>query len=59
MLFGSILIGCSNETGTKWNESALFESGGYLMIGEKEQIGFIYDDNEVSRFYPNTEQKYM
>ncbi|CAG9622261.1 hypothetical protein BACCIP111883_03052 [Sutcliffiella rhizosphaerae] len=29
------------------------------MIGEKEQIGFIYDDNEVSRFYPNTEQKYM
>ena len=58
-IFGSILFGCSNETENKWEESALFESGGYQMIGEKGQIGFIYDDNEVTRFYPNKEQKYM
>lgn len=59
VVMGSILIGCSNETETKWKESALFESGGYTMIGEAGKIGFIYDDNEVTRFYPNKEQKYM
>jgi hypothetical protein len=57
VVFGFILIGCSNETEINWKESALFESGGYSMIGDKGQIGFIYDDEEVTRFYPNKEQK--
>lgn len=42
-----------------WNESSLFESGGYTMIGEEGRLGFIYDDGEEVRFYPNKVQKYM
>ncbi|BAK16731.1 uncharacterized conserved protein [Solibacillus silvestris StLB046] len=34
-----------------WNESSIFESGGYTMIGEEGRLGFIYDDSEVVRFY--------
>lgn len=42
-----------------WKESSLFKSGGYTMIGEKQRLGFIYENNEVVRFYPNKTQKYM
>lgn len=65
-------VGCTNknkETLTtneenknlvhNWNQSPLFKSGNYTMIGEKGRLGFIYDDSEVVRFYPNKTQKYM
>jgi hypothetical protein len=42
-----------------WIESSLFKYGNYTMIGEKGRLGFIYDDSEVLRFYPNKIQKYM
>ncbi|MEY2196994.1 hypothetical protein AB7942_30495 [Neobacillus sp. BF23-41] len=42
-----------------WNESSLFKAGNYTLIGEKGRLGFIYDDSEVLRFYPNKTQKYM
>ena len=43
-----------------WEESPLFESEGYKMIGKERRIGFIYDDeDEVVKFYPNKNQKYM
>ncbi|MEK4485657.1 hypothetical protein MHH81_08635 [Psychrobacillus sp. FSL H8-0484] len=29
------------------------------MIGEEGRLGFIYDDSEVLKFYPNKTQKYM
>lgn len=29
------------------------------MIGEEGRLGFIYDDGEVLRFYPDKVQKYM
>lgn len=29
------------------------------MIGEEGRLGFIYDDSEVTRLYPNKTQKYM
>lgn len=42
-----------------WQESAIFESNGYQMIGEEGRLGLIYDDDETMRFYPNKENKYM
>ncbi|MCM2674159.1 DUF4871 domain-containing protein [Alkalicoccobacillus plakortidis] len=51
-----LLAGCSES---EWNESEIFESGDFQMLGEENLIGFIYDDSEVTRFYPNKEQKYM
>lgn len=42
-----------------WNESSFFKAGNYTLIGEKGRLGFIYDDNDVLRFYPNKTQKYM
>ncbi|MBH0160519.1 DUF4871 domain-containing protein [Fictibacillus sp. 26RED30] len=51
-----VLVACNQDS---WKESTLFESGSYTMIGEKDKIGFIYDDSEVTRFFPNKEQKYM
>ncbi|KPB03922.1 hypothetical protein [Bacillus sp. CHD6a] len=59
IIFTSFLLGCTKETEIDWKESALFESGGYTMIGEQERIGFIYEDSDSVRFYPNKEQKYM
>ncbi|WP_010194794.1 hypothetical protein [Bacillus sp. m3-13] len=59
VVFSSILLGCSKQTNTDWKESALFESGDYTMIGEQGRIGFIFDDSENNKFYPNKEQKYM
>lgn len=59
VVFTISLLGCSKETDSEWKESALFESDGYTMIGEQGRIGFIYDDSETDRFYPNKEQKYM
>jgi len=44
---------------TNWKESSLFESESFTMIGEEGRMGFIYDDSEVTRFYPNKTQKYM
>lgn len=61
-----IIAGCNDEEPIKeeviqhkWNESPLFKSGSYTMIGEEGRLGFIYDDSEVVRFYPNKTQKYM
>ncbi|MGF9975807.1 hypothetical protein ABE042_02140 [Viridibacillus arvi] len=51
------IIGCNKKD--VWKESSLFESGEYTMIGEKEKLGFIYDDSEVVKFYPDKIQKYM
>lgn len=59
IVFATSLLGCAKETETDWKESALFESGGYTMIGEQGRIGFIYDDSDNDRFYPNKQQKYM
>ncbi|EFV74692.1 hypothetical protein MKY20_23930 [Cytobacillus sp. FSL W8-0315] len=65
-------VGCTNKNeesvttnvenknlAQKWNQSPLFKSGNYTMIGEKGRLGFIYDDSEAVRFYPNKTQKYM
>lgn len=63
-----IIVGCNDENSIEkkenkiqhnWNESPLFESGDYTMIGEEGRLGFIYDDSEVLRFYPNKVNKYM
>ncbi|MCM3708217.1 MULTISPECIES: DUF4871 domain-containing protein [Cytobacillus] len=63
-------VGCSNVANNNDDinsenehqvvkESPLFESGGYTLIGEEGRLGFIYDDSESLRFYPNKTQKYM
>lgn len=49
----------TNSTESKWQESPLFESNNYTMIGEEGRAGFIYGDNEVTRFYEDQVQKYM
>ncbi|MDW0118562.1 hypothetical protein QTL97_16665 [Sporosarcina thermotolerans] len=61
-----VIAGCNNEKPIKeeviqhnWNESPLFKSGSFTMIGEEGRLGFIYDDSEVVRFYPDKVQKYM
>lgn len=64
LMLGVLLAGCSDDTNQtvkeeKWKESSLFKSGDYTMMGEKGRLGFIYDDSEVLRFYPNKTQKYM
>lgn len=43
----------TNPRSQNWKESPLFKSNGYTMIGENKRLGFIYDDSEVTRFYPN------
>jgi len=58
------LIGCVSEKkptpeNKEWKVSPLFQSGTYTMIGQEGRLGFIYDDSEVDRFYPNKKQKYM
>ena len=59
-LFIFVLIGCKeNEAEETWEQSSLFEAGGYSMLGIKDKIGFIYEDNDIMRFYPNKEHKYM
>lgn len=58
----SALKGCVSKKPVsidEWKVSPTFESGSYTMIGEEGKIGFIYDDGEVVRFYPNKKQKYM
>ncbi|MDP5275224.1 hypothetical protein [Chengkuizengella axinellae] len=47
------------EQTKSWEQSPLFEYDIYTMIGEEGRIGFIYDDDEVSKFYPDKTQKYM
>jgi hypothetical protein len=42
-----------------WEQSSLFESASYSMIGKEGHIGFIYDEKKVTRFYPGKVQKYM
>ena len=44
---------------TEWKESPMFKVNQYEMIGEEGRLGFIYDDTDVTRFYPNNDQKYM
>lgn len=44
-------------TESKWNESPLFETSGYSLIGEEGRAGFIY--GEAARFSVNSPQKYM
>ena len=51
-----LLLSCSQKT---WEESDLFESGPYTMIGEENELGFIFDDKEVVKFYPDKTNKYM
>ncbi|MEK4699364.1 hypothetical protein MKX47_07170 [Solibacillus sp. FSL R7-0668] len=65
-IFSSILLlgisGCDDAVDDKneiWEQSPVFESGGYTMIGEEGRLGFIYDESEVMKFYPNKTQKYM
>lgn len=57
------LTGCKESENVvveeAWEQSPLFEAGSYTMLGVKDTIGFIYEENELSRFYPNKEQKYM
>lgn len=66
VILSLIIAGCNNEEPIKeeviqhdWNESPLFDSGSYTMIGEEGRLGFIYDDSEGVRFFPNKAQKYM
>ncbi len=66
VILSLVIAGCNDEEPIKeegiqqnWKESPLFESGGYTMIGEEGSLGFIYDDSEVVKFYPNKTQKYM
>lgn len=58
-----LIAGCSAEKpipeNKDWKVSQLFKSGAYTMIGQEGKLGFIYDDSEVVRFYPNQTQKYM
>ncbi|WP_128895569.1 hypothetical protein [Longirhabdus pacifica] len=54
------VIGCSSESKTQdWVESNLFTSESYTFIGEEGKLGFIYDDSDVARFYPDKGHKYM
>ncbi|RED51107.1 DUF4871 domain-containing protein [Cohnella lupini] len=58
--FDSIVVEAEPDLNKEdWKASPLFKSGIYTMIGEEERIGFIYDDGEVLRFYPNKKQRYM
>ncbi|WP_108587968.1 hypothetical protein [Paenisporosarcina sp. OV554] len=73
VIFILTTVGCNNvsdendeaipkkeSNGLNWEQSPLFESGKYTMIGEEGRLGFIYDDDdEVVKFYPNKKQKYM
>lgn len=63
MILSLTLTGCGAEEpkpdNTEWKVSPLFKSDGNTMIGQEGRVGFIYDDLEVSRFYPNKQQKYM
>lgn len=66
VILSLVIAGCNDEEQIKeeviqhnWNESPLFESDNYTMIGEEGRLGFIYDDSEGIRFYPNKVQKYM
>ena len=67
LVLSLVIAGCNDVEAIKeeeviqhnWKESPLFESGSYTMIGEKGRLGFIYDDSEVVKFYPNKTQKYM
>lgn len=43
----------------EWEVSPLFQVENYAMIGEEGRLGFVYDDSDVVRFYPNKIQKYM
>ncbi|GAA0136032.1 hypothetical protein YSY43_28730 [Paenibacillus sp. YSY-4.3] len=55
------MAGCMNaaDKAQAWQESPLFQSNGFSMIGEEGHIGFLYDDSDVMRFKPDKVQKYM
>jgi hypothetical protein len=42
-----------------WEESPMFQVNDYQMIGEEGRLGFIYDNTESTKFYPDKTQKYM
>ena len=42
-----------------WEESPIFKVNDYQMIGEEGRLGFIYDNSEETKFYPDKTQKYM
>ena len=42
-----------------WEESPMFQVNDYQMIGEEGRLGFIYDNTEETKFYPDKTQKYM
>lgn len=49
----------TKTTENEWEVSPLFMVEDYSMIGEEGRLGFIYDESEVTRLYPNKTQKYM
>lgn len=59
-LLSLVILGCIDEEPLKEEaareESPLFESDGYTMIGNEGRLGFIYDDTEAVRFYPDKVQ---
>ncbi|ATP42155.1 hypothetical protein CSE16_20250 [Solibacillus sp. R5-41] len=68
VILSLVIAGCNDEESIEkkeeviqhnWKESPLFESGSYTMIGEEGRLGFLYNDAEVDRFYPDKVQKYM
>lgn len=54
-----IATACTPEPKHDWEESEIFYSGSYSMIGVEDRLGFIYADEEVTKFYPGKVQKYM
>ena len=60
-IYGDVILSVNEPKpdNTEWKVSPLFKSGAYTMIGQEGRLGFIYDDLEVSRFYPHKVQKYM
>lgn len=42
-----------------WEESPMFKVDNYQMIGEEGRLGFIFDNTEVTKFYPDKINKYM
>lgn len=67
VIIAIVTAGCSQKESVEsksvkvkdWKESSVFKSNGYPMIGEEERVGFIYNDSEVTKFYPHQEKKYM
>ncbi|MCM3784533.1 hypothetical protein M3231_16240 [Neobacillus mesonae] len=49
-IFLLLFTACEAQSKTKedqWQESSLFKSGAFTMIGDEGKLGFIYNDSEV------------